>query len=192
MKKRKLNQKRTIIILILIFSIILIFTYKIAKETKTQTQDDILFFRLWSNGEKQSQIQNSNSENLNKKIAEYNVQVSQNKYEYQEINLLQTIDSKTLVHEKVAPGTKGEFYIILTSNSTLKYKIDMRAKNKKPQNLKFSILENQEGTIKKGERKKIKATWEWQYETSKAQNKQDTKDGENIKKYEFEICTIGE
>lgn len=27
---------------------------------------------------------------------------------------------------------------------------------------------------------------------SKAQNKQDTKDGENIKKYEFEICTIGE
>jgi len=66
-KKRKLNQKRTIIILILIFSIILIFTYKIAKETKPQTQDDILFFKLWSNGEKQSQIQNSNSENLNKK-----------------------------------------------------------------------------------------------------------------------------
>ena len=106
--------------------------------------------------------------------------------------MLQTIDSKTLVHEKVAPGTKGEFYIILTSNSTLKYKIDMRAKNQKPQNLKFSILENQEGIIKKGERKKIKATWEWQYETSKIQNKQDTKDGENIKKYEFEICTIGE
>ena len=68
MKKRKLNQNRTIIILILIFSIILIFTYKIAKETKTQGQDDILFFKLWSNGEKQNQIQNSNSENLNKKL----------------------------------------------------------------------------------------------------------------------------
>ena len=97
MKKRKLNQNRTIIILILIFSIILIFTYKIAKETKTQGQDDILFFKLWSNGEKQNQIQNSNSENLNKKIAEYNVKVSRNKYEYQEINLLQTIDYKTLI-----------------------------------------------------------------------------------------------
>ena len=183
MKKRKLNQNITIIILILIFSIILIFTYKIAKETKTQGQDDILFFKLWSNGEKQNQIQNSNSENLNKKIAEYNVKVSKNKYEYQEINLLQTIDYKTLVHEKVAPGTKGEFYIIVTSNSTLKYKIDMKAKNQKPQNLKFSILEKQEGTIKRGEQKKIKVMWEWQY---------DTKDGENIKKYEFEICTIGE
>lgn len=192
MKKRKLNQNRTIIILILIFSIILIFTYKIAKETKTQGQDDILFFKLWSNGEKQNQIQNSNSENLNKKIAEYNVKVSKNKYEYQEINLLQTIDYKTLVREKVAPGTKGEFYIILTSNSTLKYKIDMKAKNQKPQNLKFSILEKQEGTIKRGEQKKIKVMWEWQYETNKIQNKQDTKDGENIKKYEFEICTIGE
>lgn len=192
MKKRKLNQNRTIIILILIFSIILMFTYKIAKETKTQGQDDILFFKLWSNGEKQNQIQNSNSENLNKKIAEYNVKVSKNKYEYQEINLLQTIDYKMLVHEKVAPGTKGEFYIILTSNSTLKYKIYMKAKNQKPQNLKFSILEKQEGIIKKGEQKKIKVMWEWQYETNKIQNKQDTKDGENIKKYEFEICTIGE
>ena len=111
---------------------------------------------------------------------------------YQEINLLQTIDYKTLVHEKVAPGTKGELYIILTSNSTLKYKIDMKAKNQKPQNLKFSILEKQEGTIKRGEQKKIKVMWEWQYETNKIQNKQDTKDGENIKKYEFEICTIGE
>ena len=192
MKKRKLNQNRTIIILILIFSIILMFTYKIAKETKTQGQDDILFFKLWSNGEKQNQIQNSNSENLNKKIAEYNVKVSKNKYEYQEINLLQTIDYKMLVHEKVAPGTKGEFYIILTSNSTLKYKIYMKAKNQKPQNLKFSILEKQEGIIKKGEQKKIKVMWEWQYETNKIQNKKDTKDGENIKKYEFEICTIGE
>ena len=192
MKKRKLNQNITIIILILIFSIILIFTYKIAKETKTQGQDDILFFKLWSNGEKQNQIQNSNSENLNKKRAEYNLKVSKNKYEYQEINLLQTIDYKTLVHEKVAPGTKGEFYIIVTSNSTLKYKIDMKAKNQKPQNLKFSILEKQEGTIKRGEQKKIKVMWEWQYETNKIQNKQDTKDGENIKKYEFEICTIGE
>ena len=45
-------------------------------------------------------------------------------------------------------------------NSTLKYKIDMKSKNQKPQNLKFSILEKQEGTIKRGEQKKIKVMWE--------------------------------
>ena len=67
----------------------------------------------------------------------------------------------------------------------------MRDKNKKPRNFEIYIKEI-EGKIEEGKTKKIPVEWEWKYETNSIENKQDTKDGENIKQYNFEICIIGE
>ena len=49
-----------------------------------------------------------------------------------------------------------------------------------------------EETIEKfRETKKVEINWKWQYEKNIESDNQDTKDGENLEKYEFEICTIG-
>lgn len=42
------------------------------------------------------------------------------------------------------------------------------------------------------ENKSIIINWEWKYEENKTQDIEDTKDGENIDKYNFLIYTIGE
>ena len=71
-----------------------------------------------------------------------------------------------------------------------KYEIKIIDKTGKPQNLVF-IINNPNGIIHEGERKKVEINWKWQYEKNIESDNQDTKDGENLEKYEFEICTIG-
>lgn len=97
---------------------------------------------------------------------------------------------KSLVKEKVAPGTKGNFSINLTSNIDTEYEIKIVAKNEKPKNLIFEIKEPQ-GKIRATKSKNIPISWEWKYQINETQDIQDTKDGEKIKDYKFEICTIG-
>ena len=52
-------------------------------------------------------------------------------------------------------------------------------------------IKQAKGLILLGEIKKIPIEWEWIYESGENQDIQDTKDGENLRKYEFQICTIG-
>lgn len=122
-----------------------------------------------------------------------------------------TIDKKTLVYEKIAPGTSGNFDILLESNQNLKYKIEFYSMNDKPKNLNFKAFNNDRllgeantleelskdlsGFIKKNEKINITIYWYWNFENE--DNKeytdiQDTKDSENIKKYQFNISTLGE
>lgn len=185
--KKKDNNSKIISILILIFIIILISLYSITQKENLNFQDDLIFFKLWSLPKKS---QEESIEEINKKTQQYKIKVSNNSVNHKTINLLNTIDTKTLVNEKIAPGTKGNFEIILTSNCTLKYQIELKDKNEKPRNFEFYIKDI-EGEIKEGEKKKIPVQWEWKYEINNAENKQDTKDGENIKQYNFEICIIG-
>lgn len=58
---------------------------------------------------------------------------------------------------------------------------------------KYAKLEDLEKELKGGfiGTKKIIIHWRWEYETEKAHDIQDTKDGENIKKYNFSIYAIG-
>ena len=65
--------------------------------------------------------------------------VAYNKTNFKSINLSDTIDKKTLVKEKIAPGTEGHFEIVLISNEDINYKIIFENLNEKPQNLVFSI-----------------------------------------------------
>lgn len=67
----------------------------------------------------------------------------------------------------------------------------IQSKTKQPQNFKFYIQE-ETGELKKNQKKKIQVNWEWEYETNIKNNNQDTKDAKEIKKFYFEIYTIGE
>ena len=106
--------------------------------------------------------------------------------------------------EKQLHGTSGEFKIILKSDYNIKYAIDFKSKNEKPQNLvfyikgkdkKYNTLEEMakelHGKIQKEERIIVK--WEWEYENVNNQKKdiQDTKDGEKLSNYKFIIYAIG-
>ena len=196
MKQRKESKK--IIFLILIFSIILISLFLISKSKKFKFQDDLIFFTIFS------QSNSSNIKKESQKTNQYNIKVSKEKTVYEEVNLMQTIDNKNLINKKIEPGTSGDFEIVLTSNYDLKYQIGFISKNTKPKNLQFYVSEEgkkyntleelqQElkGKIRKNEVIKICIFWEWKYEIEPKADRQDTRDGENIKEYNFEIYTIG-
>lgn len=180
------DKRKKILILILIFTIILCVLFKIAQIKDLNFQEDLIFFKLFDIGNIQ---ENSQEENFNKENT-YEVKVVKGQSSYQKIDLLQSIDMQTLVKEKIAPGTKGCFYVYLTSKVNMDYEMEVVDKNKSPKNFKFEISEKQ-GKIEKNKVKKIEINWEWPYELSNKENVQDTKDGKNISEYNFEICTIG-
>lgn len=202
MKNLKNNRKK-IIILILIFIIILCILLKISQSNNLGIQEDLIFFKLFGIGNiEESKVTTKEESNNSIKESEiikniknrfenvYEIKVERGKTDYQDIDLFQTIDLKTLVNEKIAPGTKGSFYVYLSSNSKVNYQMEIIGKNISPKNFNFEISEK-EGELEKNKIKKVKINWEWPYEISKEENEQDTKDGKEIEKYNFEICTIG-
>ena len=48
------------------------------------------------------------------------------------------------------------------------------------------------GNIKKGEVKEVSIEWQWKYETNESGDMQDTKDGNELKEYNFLIIARGE
>ena len=105
------NNKVKIIILILVFLIILFILLKIVQSRKFNFQEDIIFFKLFS-------VQESTIDK------DYKIEVVKGKRNFQKIDLAQTVDIKTLVDKKIAPGAKGSFYVFLTSNSNINYEIE--------------------------------------------------------------------
>lgn len=213
--KNKSKKKKKIILIIII--LICIFLLCILFQKKLDFRDDLIFFKIF--GKSQEKISNLNSNsNLNvidifqnNLIEEYSnnkqyvFNVRYNNTDFKEINLLETIDTKTLVNEKIAPGTSGAFDIVLNSNIDTQYQINFKSKNIKPENLKFKIQGKEEefnnleeleknliGNIKTDETIKITINWNWKYENNKLSNMQDTEDGKNIRKYNFDIYVIGE
>lgn len=130
---------------------------------------------------------------------------------FKSIDLAETIDKETLVYEKIAPGTKGSFNILLESNQDLKYKIEFKSLNEKPYNLNFRAIKNGEvlgeaktleelaekltGYIEKNGKIDITINWYWDFENKQNQELtdiQDTKDSENITRYQFNVYAFGE
>lgn len=183
------NKINKILIFLSIAFLILIFIFCQMKESQRNTQEDLLFFKIWNNPLLTNK--NDKSATINQKTKQYKIKVKKSQETTKSLKLLETVDQKTLIKEKIAPGTKGNFEIILTSNDTLNYKIYIRGKNEKPKNFVFEIQEEQ-GKIEKGETKKVNVTWKWPYEINEKENDQDTKDGTQLKIYNFEICIIGE
>lgn len=204
MKNKSKIATKSVIILILIILFIKIFFLK--ELSKIPAIDDFLFLKLLSNG-----TLNKDSCQINNSKEEYKFKINYNNIDFKSINLAETINRETLVYEKIAPGTSGSFNILLESNQNIKYKIQFCSINEKPKNLKFKALKNQEiigdtntleelskkltGYINKNEKVNITIKWYWNFENNQDEentNMQDTKDSENIRRYQFNIYTLGE
>lgn len=204
MKSKKNNKIISLIIVILIV-IILIFCIL---QKSNFFQDNLIFFKILNSSNISENSQNDPIFYNN--IAEYKEQnnplffyVIYNETKFKSINLMDTIDKKTLVKEKIAPGTKGHFEIVLISNRDINYKIIFENLNEKPQNLVFSIKGSDReydnlnelqqeliGNLEKNKVKRIDVNWRWKYENNLADNLQDTKDGTNLDMYKFNIYTV--
>ena len=112
-------------------------------------------------------------------------------------------------YKKIAPGTSGNFNILLETNKDSKYKIYFQSVNEKPQNLYFKAIkdgkeiaktqtleelsEKLDGNIAKKEKIKINIQWYWNFENNKANSDiQDTEDSKKIKRYQFNLYALGE
>lgn len=206
MKNKKKRIFKLMLILILIILFVKIFFLK--GLSNVQKIDDFLFIKLFSNG-----IQNNDDflikNDQNQKI--YNFKINYKNLNFTSIDLAETIDKDTLVYEKIAPGTSGSFNILLDSNQNLKYKIEFNSVNEKPHNLNFKasksgkvlgesntleeLSEKLTGYINQNEKIDITINWYWNFENEQDLENtdiQDTKDSENIKKYQFNVYAVGE
>ena len=192
-----MKKKTKIKMLILIIFFILLILYQFQKK---DFAEDFIFFKLFSLS-KQNQINTNDNE---KQIYKYYFDFSNKNEISKNISLLETIDQKKLINKKIAPGTEGEFELILQANKDVNYQIEFTSQNVKPQNLTFSIkgkdqkyqrieelTQELQGNIYKNESKKIIIQWIWDYETDIEQDVQDTKDGTTLKDYRFYINAIG-
>ena len=195
------NIKRLIIVIILIFLIFKIVCSNLKFDSIKN--DDFLFLKFLASGQKDS------IDNLNQKsIYKFNVDYKDMKLK--SINLLDSADKTTFVYEKIAPGSKGEFEIELNSNQNLKYRIEFKSNNAKPQNLNFKVFndnvfldeantleklsESMKGNINKNQKIIYKIEWYWEFQNSHELEKvdiQDTNDAKNINQYNFDVYTYG-
>ena len=214
-----MRKKKTWLIILIVFICILLSILNSIKYSFLQ--EDLLFFQFFHsiNQNKneadnitnlQEEILNQNNikveKNIQKSITTKSIifEVEYKNTKMQDVNLAETIDNKTLVNEKIAPGTKGNFEIIIKAKENINYEITFESKNSKPSNLQFYIPENNKryntleelddilkGNIFKNEEKRILIYWEWCYETNKENNIQDTIDAKKIREYNFLIYVKG-
>lgn len=130
------------------------------------------------------------------------------------INLAQTYNPSTLVKNKIAPGTRGSFDIVIDTRGSdvgIDYDVKFLNQTNKPTNLKFDLngtvvdsINNLEemlkGNIPVDSNDKVKTftiKWFWNYETGNTQEQkanadiQDTKDGKSLGQYSFDVIVTG-
>ncbi|MCI8759971.1 MAG: hypothetical protein HFJ34_02425 [Clostridia bacterium] len=147
-------------------------------------------------------------------VATWSFKVNGQKEQVQAIELGSTCNNETLVNNKIAPGTSGNFNIIVDGTGSdvgINYNIKFENETTKPTNLKF-VYEGQEynsidelqtnlsGTIEANAQEKTRTItigWKWNYETGNTQseianNDQiDTQDAQNIANYTFDVVVSG-
>lgn len=129
-----MKRKKLIIVIILVIIIVILFIF-MRKSNIFNFQEDFIFFKIFNNSKQNNTNINSDIEHTENKNYIFNVKYDN--LELKNINLGETINPKTLIKEKIAPGTEGNFNIILKSNEILNYQIKFVSKNTKPKNLKF-------------------------------------------------------
>ena len=198
----KRNKKFITIFLIIIIVFIFILVRKYVGFALNF--DDILFLKTFQknqdNIEKKDKVKRNELD-----IMQYMFVVSLKNADFNQVNLTETINTKTLINEKIAPGLEGMFDIVLCANESTKYNIKFESLTAKPKNLRFQemntkaeakTLEELEkslvGDIEKDEQKVISVRWYWPYDESEKEDKQDTIDSLSIEKYFFNIYVTGE
>lgn len=147
-------------------------------------------------------------------IASWSFKANENEEKMQTISLKSKMNNSTLVSNKIAPGTDGEFQIKLDANGSdvgINYVIKFENETSKPTNLKFtydgktynSLTELQKdltGTIDANGQDKTKTLtvgWNWKYETGSTQQEIatsdaiDTKEAKTISNYTFDVIISG-
>lgn len=207
MEAKNKNKKKKIIIILIILLIILI--WFLSKSNLNFFKDDIIFFKNFYSSQGIGENNKENEENQNSQIYNSNsdnvFRISTKKSETREISLFSNISNETNWNRIIYPGTKGEFSIQLYGQENLNYQIIFQSKNQKPKNLVFKekgrdnyyetledLGETLNGNIKKGEVKEVSIEWQWKYETNESGDMQDTKDGNELKEYNFLIIARGE
>ncbi len=131
------------------------------------------------------------------------------------ISLADTIKNSTIKENRIAPGTNGDFTIVVDATGSevdLDYKVELLEETNKPQNLKFSyngniynslselisseeIFEGKISYEDENMKKEILIEWEWPYESYDEKGNIlddiDMLDGENITNYEFTLKING-
>ena len=134
------------------------------------------------------------------------------------ISLADTIESDTIAEHKIAPGTKGDFSIVINAEGSevdLSYIVELVDETNKPRNLIFTYdgktysdltslladVKNDEkifsGKILHNDQDKevtYNIGWEWPYETKVgdvAQDEIDLQDGQTISDYVFTVKITG-
>lgn len=200
MKKQTKNRKTKTVIIILII-LLIIGIYFLLKNENNFFKDDIILFKNFY-----SSINNTkeNKDTKEKDSSDnYNIiKISTKKQITKEISLFSNLNNQMNWNKIIYPGTKGEFSIKLYGQEKLQYEVTFKSKNQKPRNLVFKqngkeyetlekLGENLKGNLQKDEIKNIVIEWEWKYETNEKQDFQDTKDGKEIREYNFEITAKG-
>ena len=206
----KNRNKRYIIVITILICFIFFIMHFIKYDF---LQEDVIFFQFFNSKNQSKDISNINQSqikedrnqeeaSINIKSISFNVQFQNTKLKA--LDLMKTIDEKTLVYEKIAPGTSGRFDIILHANQNMNYQIQFESKNEKPSNLFFYSTEEKKtyhtleelgedltGKILQNEEKTIPIYWEWKYETDEEQDAQDTLEARKIREYHFLIYVQG-
>ena len=200
MKQQTKNKRTRTIIIILIF-LLIIGIYFLLKSNNNFFKDDIILFKNFY-----SSINNTkeNKDTKEKNSSDnYNIiKISTKKQNTKEMSLFSNLNNQMNWNKIIYPGTKGEFSIKLYGQEKLQYEVTFKSKNQKPRNLVFKqngkeyetlekLGENLKGNLQKDEIKNIVIEWEWKYETNEKQDFQDTKDGKEIREYNFEISAKG-
>lgn len=196
----KLKILKLSIILLISITIIIILNSNI----KLFQSDDYIFLKIFQ------KTTNQPKDTYNtKKEENYVFKVGFKSIDIKQIDLIKTVNKNTYVNEKIAPGTSGNFNILIETNKDSKYKIYFQSVNEKPQNLYFKAIkdgkeiaktqtleelsEKLDGNIAKKEKIKINIQWYWNFENNKANSDiQDTEDSKKIKRYQFNLYALGE
>ncbi len=147
-------------------------------------------------------------------VATWSFKVNGQQEQVQTIQLASTCNNETLVNNKIAPGTRGSFNIMVDGTGSdvgINYCIEFTEESTKPTNLKFvydgqeyssvnELQNNLSGTIHANDENKIKTLtihWKWDYETGNneteiAENdKIDTQNAKDIATYTFKVIVSG-
>ena len=147
-------------------------------------------------------------------IASWNFKVNENEEKLQTISLKSTINNSSLVNNKIAPGTEGEFQIKLDATGSdvgINYVIKFENESQKPTNLKFTydgktynsltnLQQDLTGIINANDENKVKVLtigWNWKYQTGNtaqeiaANDLIDTQNAKQMSNYTFDVIVSG-
>ena len=136
--KNKIKILKLLIIIFLISITIIIVNSNI----KLFQSDDYIFLKIF-----QKSVNQPKDIDKTKKEENYIFKVNLKNIDIKQIDLMKTADKSTYVNEKIAPGTSGNFNILLETNKNSKYKIYFQSINEKPKNLYFKFTHSPQHRI---------------------------------------------